>query len=159
MIDGKQILYSKLHSNDIEETKLLIGEYIRSLHIDLSFQDIDNELQSFPHNYDDPDAAFLIAKHENIICGCVGLKKIDTNICEMKRLYVRDEYKGHGIGKELIKRILEEAKNKGYKKMRLDTLKEMKKAQELYRQFSFYEIEPYVYNPIEGTVFMEKILS
>ncbi len=76
----------------------------------------------------------------------------------MERLFVKNEYKGQGIGKRLIEAIIKEARLRGYKRMRLDTLAKMKKAQLLYRKFGFYEIEKYVENPIEGTAFMEKRL-
>ncbi|GAK51227.1 acetyltransferase [Candidatus Moduliflexus flocculans] len=76
----------------------------------------------------------------------------------MKRLFFIDAYQGKGIGKTLINMLLEEAKKKGYKKIRLDSLKKMEDAQRLYRQFGFYEIAQYVENSIEGTIFMEKSL-
>jgi len=87
--------------------------------------------------------------------GCIALRKISDSICEMKRLYVHDEYRGLGIGKKLILLIIEEARNLNYSFMRLDTLPAMKKAQEMYLSFGFYDIEPYVYNPIEGARFLE----
>ncbi len=150
------IYYSKLSITDIEQAKRIITEYIQSMNIDFSFQDIDGELLSFPDKYKEPEGTFIIAKQGDDICGCVGLTKIDHETCEMKRLFVRDAFKGLGIGKELLLRILQEGTVKGYKTMRLHTHRQMKKALEIYRFVGFYEIEPYTYNPVEGTVYMER---
>lgn len=149
----------KIKNSNIEKTKELLKEYLNWINSDLSFQEIDEELTSFPAKYKEPDGSFFIAKDGNIIVGCVGLRKIESKICEIKRLFVKDEYKGKGQGKELIKSIIEEAKKKGYEKIRLDTLPKMKAAQKLYEKFSFYQIEQYVVNPIKGATFMEKILK
>lgn len=155
---AEKINYKKLETQEIGQTKELLEEYIDSLHLDLSFQDIQEEMTSFPDKYREPAGAFIIAKCGEIVCGCVGLKRINLDICEMKRLFVRDDFKGLGIGKRLIELILLEAKKKGYRKIRLDTLPSMKKAQDLYRYFGFYEIEPYVFNPVEGSIFFEREL-
>ncbi|MEI6873988.1 MAG: GNAT family N-acetyltransferase [Spirochaetota bacterium] len=146
---------AKIEKADIEELKRIISMYVSSLHINLSFQDIDRELEDFPKKYDEPEGAFVVAKVNGMTCGCVGLRKIGQGICEMKRLYVLDEFKGRGIGRRLVQRIVEEGRVKGYAKMRLDTLRDMKPALALYRASGFYEIGPYTYNPIEGAVYME----
>ncbi|WP_274373875.1 MULTISPECIES: GNAT family N-acetyltransferase [Synergistales] len=125
----------------------------------MSFQGIDYELDNFPGKYIKPNRAFLVAKVDNMAIGCVGLRKIDNDTCEMKRLYVSNEYKGKGIGKALVEKIIMKAKNMNYIKIRLDTLPKMKTAQELYKNFGFYEIEQYTENPIIGTKFMEKLLK
>jgi ribosomal protein S18 acetylase RimI-like enzyme len=155
---NKKISINKLAKDDIEKTKVLIKEYLKWIDINLSFQNINEELASFPEIYKEPEGAFLVAKDGKYIIGCVGLKKLENGICEMKRLYVKDKYKGLGIGKTLIEALLKEAKKKGYKKMRLDTLKKMDIAQKLYKEYGFYEINQYVENPIEGAVFLEKVL-
>jgi ribosomal protein S18 acetylase RimI-like enzyme len=154
-----KIQITKIIQADIERTKELIKEYLNWIDQDLSFQQIHEELCTFPEKYKEPDGSFFTAKDGDTIIGCAGLKKIKTGICEMKRLYIRDEYKGLGLGKELIKVIIEEAKKKGYSKIRLDTLPKMKSAQKLYKDFGFYEIGQYLENPIDGALFMEKILS
>lgn len=156
---NKNIHIAKIEKYDIEKTKDLIKEYLIWVNSDLSFQDIDEELYSFPGKYEEPAGSFFVAKEGDNIIGCVGLRKIQTGICEMKRLFVKDEHKGIGLGKELIKIVIEEAKKKGYEKMRLDTLPKMKTAQRLYKEFDFYEIKQYVVNPIEDSVFMEKMLK
>jgi ribosomal protein S18 acetylase RimI-like enzyme len=124
----------------------------------LCFQNIDEELNNFPHKYAEPDGTFILAKENNLAVGCVGFRKIDAGICEMKRLFVKDEYKGMGIGKKLVELIIEDGKNKGYKKMRLDTLNTFKAAISLYNKNGFYEIEPYIYNPTNGVIYLEKVL-
>jgi ribosomal protein S18 acetylase RimI-like enzyme len=156
----KNIVYKKLETEiEIIKAKELIIEYIKWLNQDLSFQNIDDELMNFPQKYKEPDGAFIIAKDNDNIVGCVGLKKLDESICEMKRLFVNDKYKGKGIGKKLVEIIIEEAKNKSYEKMRLDTLRTMKNALKIYYKNNFYEIEPYYDNPNNDVVYIEKILS
>lgn len=146
----------RLAASDIEGAREIVREYVLSLSIDLAFQGIDRELEDFPSVYAEPEGSFLVAKDGNRIVGCAGLKKLEDGICEMKRLYVLDEYKGQGIGKRLVSRILEEGAAKGYRKIRLDTLRQMDAAQGLYRSLGFHEIPAYVFNPIEGAVFMER---
>ena len=139
----------------IEVIRKLFLEYARSLEIDLDFQDFETELKTLPGKYQPPDGALILALVEGKEAGCIALRKISKDICEMKRLYVRDEYRGLGLGKKLVGMIIDEAVNKHYQYMRLDTLPTMKSAQSLYSSFGFYDIEPYVYNPIQGTRFME----
>ena len=139
----------------IEVIRKLFLEYARSLEIDLDFQDFETELNTLPGKYQPPDGALILALVEGREAGCIALRKISKDICEMKRLYVRDEYRGLGLGKKLVGMIIDEAVNKNYQYMRLDTLPTMKSAQSLYLSFGFYDIEPYVYNPIQGTRFME----
>ncbi|MDR2922278.1 MAG: GNAT family N-acetyltransferase, partial [Treponema sp.] len=105
---GKNIIYKKLETNEkIIKTKDLIMEYIKWLNQDLTFQNIDDELENFPNKYKEPFGTFIIAKDNENVIGCVGLKDLDSNICEMKRLYVSDAYKGKGIGKKLTEKIIE----------------------------------------------------
>jgi Predicted acetyltransferase len=142
----------------MEEIKQLFSEYAQSLEIDLAFQNFEMELNTLPGKYGPPDGALILALVDGNGAGCIALRKISDSICEMKRLYVRNEYRGLGIGKELIMLILEEARKLHYGYIRLDTLPTMKKAQELYLALGFYDIEPYVYNPIQGTRFLELCL-
>ncbi|KLU64184.1 putative N-acetyltransferase YsnE [Desulfosporosinus acididurans] len=139
----------------LEEVKQLFLEYSQSLDIDLAFQDFETEFKTLPGKYAPPDGALILALVDGREAGCIAFRKISEGICEMKRLYVRDEYRCLGIGKKLITIMLEEAKKIGYQYVRLDTLPTMKMAQALYMKFGFYDIEPYVYNPIKGTRFME----
>lgn len=141
--------------NMLEEIRQLFIEYVQSLGVDLAFQDFDKELETLPGKYAPPYGVLILASVEENAAGCVALRRLSEDTCEMKRLYVRDAYRGLGIGKALIGMLIDEARELGYKFIRLDTLPTMKNAQSLYRAFGFYEIEPYVYNPIEGTRFME----
>lgn len=141
--------------NMLEEIRQLFREYAQSLDIDLSFQDFETELKALPGKYGPPDGILILASVDGKAAGCIALRKLSEGICEMKRLYVRDAYRGLSIGKKLASRLIDEARNMNYHYMRLDTLATMKKAQSLYFSFGFHEIEPYVYNPIEGTRFLE----
>ncbi|MGL5313321.1 MAG: GNAT family N-acetyltransferase [Peptostreptococcaceae bacterium] len=141
--------------NLLDEVKELFLEYADLINIDLSFYDFQKEFNELPRKYLESEGILIIALVDNKTAGCIGLRPISDNICEIKKLFVRDEFRGLGVGKELINRIIEEGNRLGYEIMRLDTLPNMEYAQELYKQFGFYTIEPYTYNPIRGTKFME----
>ena len=139
----------------IEDVKQLFLEYAQSINIDLSFQNFEEEYEALPGKYGPPHGALILALVDGKAAGCVALHKLSENICEMKRLYVRAQYRGLGIGKKLVNIIIEYASKMNYQYIRLDTLPTMKKAQALYSSLGFYDIDPYVYNPIEGTRYME----
>ncbi len=109
--------------------------------------------------YSAPDGSLLLALYDKQIAGCVGVRKLETDVCEMKRLYVKPQFQGCGIGKDLIAAIIERARKLEYKRMRLDTLPVMRRAQKLYRSFGFEKISAYRYNPDPNTVFMELNLN
>ncbi len=138
----------------IDDVKTLFTEYAASLGIDLSYQNYADEFASLPGKYAPPDGRLYIAYCGEIAAGCVGLRKIDTDACEMKRLYVREAFRGLHIGNRLVSRIILDAKTIGYRTMLLDTLPSMKSAQTLYRNLGFADIPPYYDSPIEGTRFM-----
>lgn len=140
---------------DIAIVRELFLEYAQSLGVDLAFQDFGREVATLPGDYD----PILVAHWDSKVAGCVALHPIDTQICEMKRLYVRPDFRGHAIGRTLAERIMAEAREKGFTRMRLDTLPIMAEAQKLYRSLGFIEIPPYRFNPIEGSKFMEANLS
>lgn len=142
----------------IKDAKALFLEYAQSLDFNLSFQDFYKELASLPGDYSPPKGRLLITMKENRAAGCVALREFEGNICEMKRLYVRPEFRGFRIGKLLAERIIEEAKSIGYKKMYLDTVPSMKEAIQLYKNLRFKEIKPYRFNPQPGAIFMELYL-
>ena len=145
-------------AHDFEQGKQLFKEYVDSLGVDLSFQDFENELKIIDRQYNKPEGALMLAVKEGIAIGCAGIRQLDESTAELKRMYVRDEYRGQQIGLRILKCSLELAKVSGYTRMRLDTLKNMTRAQELYRAFGFYEIPSYRFNPLEGTMYMEKVL-
>jgi ribosomal protein S18 acetylase RimI-like enzyme len=140
----------------VRELFRLYGAWVET---DLSFQNFGDELENLPGDYAPPEGCLFVAYYDDDPAGCVALRKSENGICEMKRLYVVSNFQGKGIGKSLIDRVIEEAKNLGYAKMRLDTLPQMASAQKLYRRLGFKEIGPYRYNPVEGTVFMELALT
>jgi ribosomal protein S18 acetylase RimI-like enzyme len=142
-------------ADDLSIVRELITEYATSLNVDLSFQDLDHELATLDEFYE----RILIARDEAQIAGCVALRRIDDAICEMKRLYVRPTFRRHNLGRRLAEAIIDVARQRGYQRMRLDTLPSMHAAIPLYQSLGFVEIAPYRFNPIEGTRFMELQLS
>ena len=144
--------------DDLIEVKKLFEEYSSSLEISLDFQDFELELASLPGDYAPPEGCLLMAVWKGEVAGCVGLRKFSPPICEMKRLYARPRFRGLGIGRALCEAVIDQARKIGYQRMRLDTLPSMKTARGLYASFGFREIEPYRYNPVEGTSYMELLL-
>ena len=144
--------------DDLANIKELFIEYAESLGVDLSFQGFEEELNTLPGKYAEPEGCIILASVEDAPAGCVALRKINNEICEMKRLYVKSQFRSLGLGKKLANSIIEKARELGYEYIRLDTLPTMKRAQEMYREMGFYEIEPYIYNPVEGTRYLEKKL-
>jgi putative acetyltransferase len=143
----------------MEQVQTLFSEYASSLEFDLSFQDFENELKRFPGEYAPPSGSALLAMEGGEIAGCVALRDLGKDVCEMKRLYVRPPFRRKGVGKALAIAVIEEARRIGYRRMRLDTVPSMKEAIELYRALGFKEIMPYRHNPIQGALFMELKLN
>lgn len=140
----------------IAQTRELFLEYANSLGFSLCFQSFDQELASLPGDYAPPEGRLILASSNGNPAGCVALHQIDRDICEMKRLYVRPDFRGKGLGRELAKRVIAEARQIGYKYLRLDTVEPvMKTAVAMYRQFGFREIPSYRQNPIDGALYME----
>jgi ribosomal protein S18 acetylase RimI-like enzyme len=143
----------------VEQAKELFLEYANSLGFSLCFQNFDEEVKALPGAYSFPDGRLLLAQLAGQPVGCVALHKLEGNICEMKRLYVRPGYRGKRLGKLLVDGVIAEARAVGYQRMRLDTIaSSMKDAIELYRRTGFREIPPYRSNPIEGALYMELLL-
>ena len=134
-------------------------DYIRWLNMDLSFQNIDNELSNFASMYGHPNGLFLLAWNKSELAGGVGLRILEIKVCEMKRLFVYDQFTGKGVGRDLCVALIQEAINLGYQKMRLDTLGRMKAAIRLYENLGFKEIKPYRFNPDPTTKYMELSLN
>jgi ribosomal protein S18 acetylase RimI-like enzyme len=139
----------------IINTRELFIEYAKSLNFELCFQDFDKEIAELPGAYSPPEGRLFLAEFEGEIAGCIALRKLEKEICEMKRLYVKPRFRGHNIGKNLVEKLISEAKKIGYKKMRLDTVPAMQTAQKLYKSIGFKEIEPYRLNHVPGAVYME----
>jgi ribosomal protein S18 acetylase RimI-like enzyme len=138
---------------DMRLVREMLEEYGHATNVDLSFQDFDHELATLPYEYD----PILIAWSDDAAAGCVALRKIDDGICEMKRLYVRPAFRGKDIGRSLAVAIIAEARQRGFVRMRLDTLPDMNQAMQLYESLGFRDIAPYRFNPIEGSRFMELV--
>lgn len=138
---------------DLPLAKELFREYEASLPFDLSFQHFHREADALPGRYAPPTGRLLMARQGDTAVGCVALRKIGEDLCEMKRLYVRPAFQRQGIGRALAEAILQQARHIGYRRMRLDTVLEPARA--LYRSLGFVEIPPYQEVPIEGVVFME----
>jgi GNAT superfamily N-acetyltransferase len=140
---------------DLDEIRAMLREYAAWLEIDLCFQNFEEELAGLPGDYAPPRGRLLIAEG----AGCVALRTIDEEICEMKRLYVRPDHRGTGLGRRLVQAIIDEARSVGYGRMRLDTMPKMDSAQRLYASLGFHEIAAYRYNPEPGARFLELTLS
>jgi GNAT superfamily N-acetyltransferase len=139
-------------SEDLDEIRKMLLEYEAWIGVDLCFQNFKQELAELPGKYAPPRGRLLIADPN---AGCVALRPIDDETGEMKRLFVRPEFRGTGLGKLLVLRVIEEARAEGYKKVRLDTMPMMESAQKLYQQLGFRDIEAYRLNPQPGVRYME----
>jgi len=141
-------------SDDIQTSQTLFDEYVAALNIDLTFQNYDNERRQIANIYMPPTGALYLAISDGMPAGCVGLRKLDGQRCEMKRLYVRPDYRGMGIGAALCHQIIEKGKQLGYAEMLLDTLAFMHGALALYRSFGFKHIAPYYHNPLPDAQYL-----
>jgi putative acetyltransferase len=154
-VEGLSIVQAK-SPEDIAQARELFLEYAQSLDFSLCFQNFDQELAGLPGDYAPPEGRLLLAEFEGELAGCVALHKLDGEICEMKRLYLRPRFRGKGLGRVLAEKIINEARGIGYKRMRLDTVEPvMKDAVAMYRRLGFREIAAYRPNPTEGTLYME----
>ncbi|OQN97203.1 hypothetical protein B0A48_16744 [Cryoendolithus antarcticus] len=148
-------------TSDISATKTLFEAYTKWLDLDLTFQGFADELASLPGKYAPPNGALLLARLASFdeAIGCVAIRPLsDGGVCEMKRLYVTLAGRGTGVGKALAVAAIDQARQIGYKAVRLDTLPSMSAARALYGSLGFTEIGPYYESPLEGTIFLELIL-
>lgn len=152
-------LVSVTSDGQIAIVRELFREYAAGLGIDLCFQNFAEELATLPGNYARPHGRLLLTKADGQIAGCIALRPIDDGVAELKRLYVRPAFRRHGIGKILVARVLDEAREIGYGAARLDTLREMHGAIALYGAFGFKEVAPYRDGQPEGIRYFEKDLD
>ena len=140
----------------IAQVRELFLEYEQSLGVKLCFQNFEQEIAGLPGHYAPPDGRLLLAEYKEQLAGCVALHQWQGEICEMKRLYLRPSFRGKGLGRMIAEKIVAEARNIGYRRMRLDTIEPiMKDAVEMYRKLGFREIASYRPNLIAGAMYME----
>lgn len=137
----------------------LFREYADAIGVDLEYQGFSAELEALPSPYVPPDGALLIALINGDTAGCVALRRLDRDIGEMKRLYVRPAFRSWGLGKYLVEAIVQAARRAAYTALRLDTLPSMAAAQGLYRRLGFVEIPAYNSRHLPGTRFYELKLA
>ena len=138
----------------LDHVRAFFRQYLTGLGVDLSFQDFDKEMASLPGDYAPPRGALIYAELERQPAGCVGIRPLSETVCELKRLYVSPECRGHGIGHQLAIHAIQSARKLGYRKIMLDTIPSMRIAIKLYRELGFQEAPAYYQSPIEGTQFL-----
>jgi len=143
---------------ELVEVQRLFREYADGLDVDLSYQDFEAELATLPGKYEAPTGRLLLAWNDTQPVGCVALRALDGASCEIKRLYVRPQSRGQELGRRLVERICQEAREAAYSRIYLDTLASMKAAIKLYVALGFKPVGPYVFNPIPGAVFLAREL-
>jgi ribosomal protein S18 acetylase RimI-like enzyme len=156
-----------LHTPDTEQalqdTRAIFREYALQLGVDLCFQGFEAELASLPGQYAAPAGALLLARVDGQVAGCGGMRPLPEvdypDACEMKRLYVRPAFRGHGLGRLIAQALMDHALQAGYSTMLLDTLDEMEAARGLYQTLGFIEVPPYYFNPIAGAHYLKADLG
>lgn len=144
---------------EVSQAAALFREYEAWLGLDLCFQGFEAEVASLPGKYAAPDGRLYLAYSDGELAGCIALRKIEDDVCEMKRLFVREDFRGQGIGVSLIETVIADARKIGYWALRLDTFPpKMGKAVSLYKAYGFRPIDAYYDNPNDGVLFMEMSL-
>lgn len=145
--------------DDLQVIRALFVEYQAGLGIDLGFQGFEAELDELPGPYAAPAGALLLACIDGEPAGCCAMRPLyntdHLNACEMKRLFVRPAFRGFGLGRLLVERILSDGQLAGYTTMLLDTLSDMETARALYQEMGFVEVAPYYHNPIPGAHYLK----
>jgi putative acetyltransferase len=137
----------------------LFREYAATLGVNLCFQDFAAELQCLPAMYGPPSGLLLLVMRESAAVGCGAVRRLTEDVCEMKRLYLRNSERGSGAGRQVAQRLIDQARALGYRAVRLDTLETMTAARSLYRSMGFREIAAYYDNPLPNTIYMELALA
>ncbi len=148
-----------LFPDDLQTVRDLFLDYQAGLGIDLCFQGFEAELAELPGAYAPPAGALLLACVDDEPAGCCALRPLyntdHLNACEMKRLFVRPAFRGFGLGRLLVERVLSDGQLAGYTTMLLDTLSDMETARALYQEVGFVEVAPYYHNPIPGAHYLK----
>lgn len=145
--------------DEVPAVRALFEEYAAGLGVSLCFQNFDAELAGLPGSYAPPAGRLLVAEAGGEVVGCVALRPHKPGICELKRLYVRQAYRGKGLGRRLLEALLAEAVAAGYREAVFDTIESMKEALALYRTFAFEPTEPYGCHPVAGSLCFRKVLT
>ena len=146
-------------AEQVDDARVLFRELESWLGLDLCFQGFEQELAGLPGKYAVPDGRLYLAYFDGELAGCIAMRKLEDGVCEMKRLFVRDAFRGQRIGVQLVERLIADAREVGYSRMRLDTFPpKMGKAVSLYESHGFVPIPPYYDNPNGGVLFMELTL-
>ena len=143
----------------LNHVRNMFAEYEQFLGVDLCFQEFQAELASLPGKYASPDGRLVLATEGGQAAGCVAIRRIGDGVCEMKRLYVRPEFRSRGLGLRLAREMISQAAGAGYAVMRLDTLDRLVEAMELYESLGFRRTDPYYDNPLDGVVYWELSLG
>lgn len=159
------VIHRAAGATDLDAVRGLFVEYVQMPGWEAGFaqyldqQDFATELAELPGAYAPPNGALLLARVDGRAAGCIAMKSLEPpRICEMKRLFVRPEFRGLALGEQLVRRLLDEARTAGYASMRLDTLPSMVGAQRLYQRLGFTDIPAYCANPVPGARFLERVL-
>ena len=152
-------ILSPRHEADLLQTKEIFLAYAKAINIDLCFQDFDTELANLPGDYSPPRGALLLAWVDQKLAGCCAMRPLDSsdyaNAAEMKRLFVRPEFRGLGLGRQLAESIIDAARMSGYDSVLLDTLDDMEIARAMYEDLGFKEIPPYYHTPLAGAHYLK----
>lgn len=142
-------------SEQLAAVRALFLEFSQSLDFNLNFQDFEAELANLPGKYAPPSGELLLASSGDTPAGCIAMRSLDDTTCEMKRLWVRPDFRKTGLGRTLAKQIIQVAKGLGYQMMKLDTVAAMKPAIQLYHSLGFVETAPYTFNPLPHALYFE----
>lgn len=145
----------KLAYDRLDEVETLFREYHKMLGIDLGFQNYEEELTHLPEKYAMPDGRLYVIYLEDKLAGCIALRRFGINQCEMKRLFVRPQFRGLRLGQILAEKIIKDAKMIGYEEMVLDTLSTLQSAVTMYRKMGFEEVAPYYDNPLKDVLYFK----
>lgn len=146
-------------AEDYAAGKTLIEEYAMALGVDLCFQNFSEEIANLSKHYGPPHGCLLLARTNGATVGCVAVRTQGAAVCEMKRLYVRPQYRGADLGKRLAESAIRYAQQLNYSRMVLDTLPSMTEAQSLYESLGFREVEGYYPNPLHGVRYLARELT